>query len=238
MVDGETMRQLVINADDLGYREGINKGIIYAHTNGVVTSASLFVEREGTAEAVELAKAHPSLGLWLHLDLDRFFTVDHHGGVVTEWLSPKPSLEEIRAEVKRQLDKFYSFGFTADHIDSHHHAHLYPEVFPIVCEAARDCKIPVVRFFPKYATEPSDIEAFKKILSQNNLIAADHFIEGWYWGNVDESYQFAELMTHPGYGELWREAELAHSCQPQLKQYLIDQKIDLLRFSDIVVSNR
>jgi hypothetical protein len=41
------------------------------------------------------------------------------------------------------------------------------------------------------------------------------------------------LMTHPGYGELWREAELAHCCQPQLKKYFIDQKIELLRFSDV-----
>jgi hypothetical protein len=73
----------------------------------------------------------------------------------------------------------------------------------------------------------------KKILREKGLKTVDHFIEGWYWGNVDEPFQIAELMTHPGYGELWREAELANCCQPQLKQYFMNSQIDLLRFSDV-----
>lgn len=227
------MKRLIVNADDFGYREGINKGIVYAHQNGVVTSASLFVEKEGTDEAVRLAKENPGLGLGPHLDLDKFFNVDHHFGIVLEMNEPKPSAEELRSEIKRQMDKFYSFGFTADHIDSHHHAHLHPNVFPIVCDIAKEYKVSVVRLFSKFYSDHTVYENMKKTLIDKGLVFLDHFIEGWYWGNVDESYQAAELMTHPGYAELWREAELAHCCQPQLKQYLIDQKIDLLRFSDI-----
>ena len=139
----------------------------------------------------------------------------------------------VKDEVKRQLDKFYSFGFKADHIDSHHHAHLHPEIFPIFTDVAKDYKIPSVRFFSKFYPDRSAFEAMKKMLLEKGFTYFDHFIEGWYWGNIDESYETAELMTHPGYGELWREAELAHCCQPQLKQYLIDQKVDLLRFSDV-----
>ncbi|MFH1367885.1 MAG: ChbG/HpnK family deacetylase [Elusimicrobiota bacterium] len=227
------MKKLIVNADDFGYKEGINKGIIYAHKSGVVTSASLFVEKEGTEEAVRLAKENPSLGMGPHIDIDQFFNVDHHFGIIVEMSNPKPNADTIRSEIKRQLDKFFSFGFTADHLDSHHHSHLHPEVFPIICEIAKEYKVPVVRFFSKFYSDSQVYESMKKILSDNGLVFIDQFIEGWYWGNVDESYQIAELMTHPGYAELWREAELAHCCQPQLKQYLIDQKIDLLRFSDI-----
>lgn len=227
------MKTLIVNADDFGYREGINKGIIYAHKNGVVTSVSLFVEKEGTEDAVRLAKENPTLGLGPHLDLDQFFTVDHHFGIVVEMKNPHPGADGLRSEIKRQMDKFFSFGFTADHIDSHHHSHMHPDLFPIVCEVAKEYKVPVVRFFRKFYSDPQVYENMKQKLADNNLVFLDHFIEGWYWGNIDESYQMAELMTHPGYAELWREAELAHCCQPQLKQYLIDQKIDLLRFSDI-----
>jgi chitin disaccharide deacetylase len=227
------MKKIVINADDFGYREGINKGILYAHQNGVVTSASLFVEKEGTAEAVNMAKSNPALGLGPHLDLDRFFSVDHHLGVIIELTTPAPAVENIRGEIKRQLDKFFSFGFSADHVDSHHHAHLHPDVLPIICEVVREYKIPVLRFFGKFYSGPEIADRMKEILTQHGVTFTDHFIEGWYWGNIDETYQSAELMTHPGYAELWREAELAHCCQPQLKQYMIDQKIDLLRFSDI-----
>jgi predicted glycoside hydrolase/deacetylase ChbG (UPF0249 family) len=226
------MKKLIINADDFGYRKDINKGVIYAHQNGLVTSASLFVDREGTEDAVNLAKNNPTLGMGIHLDLDRFFEVDHHAGVVVGFTDQSPASVAVKDEARRQLDLFFSFGFSADHLDSHHHAHLTPQIFPLICKLAKEYKITVVRIFQKFYSQQQDFDKGNRIISENGLKTVDHFIEGWYWGNVDEPYNVAELMTHPGYGEIWREAELAHCCQPPLKQYLIDQKIELLRFSD------
>ena len=227
------MRKLIINADDFGYRKEINRGVIYAHQNGLVTSASLFVEKDGTQEAVELARSNPQLGLGIHLDLDRFFEVDHHLGVVVGLAQQGASPEAVREEARRQLNLYRSFGFPADHLDSHHHAHLHPGVLPVICQLAKEFNIPVVRLFTKFFPEQNAFESAKRIFAGNGLKSVDHFIEGWYWGNVDEPYEAAELMTHPGYGEIWREAELAHCCQPQLKKYFVDQKIELLRFSDV-----
>ena len=226
------MRKLIINADDFGYRTDINKGIIYAHKNGLVSSASLFVDREGTNDAVALAKENPSLGLGIHLDLDKFFRVDHGLGVIVGWAEDNIVIENIMTETRRQLELFASFGLKADHLDSHHHAHLNPKVFPVVCKLAVEFNIPVIRFFQRYFAELKDFDVANKIVTESGLKKVDHFIEGWYWGNVDEPYVVAELMTHPGYGELWREAELAHCCQPQLKQYFITQNVELVRFSD------
>lgn len=227
------MKKLIINADDFGYRDNINRGIIYAHQNGLVTSASLFVERDGSFDAVRLAKENPSLGLGLHLDLDKFFEVDHSSGKITNWITPKPQSDIVRNEIKRQIEKYFSFGFTMDHIDSHHHAHLHPDVFIEVCQLAKEYKIEIVRFFKKFYTDIEVYEKLKKIVEEYKIKIVDNFIEGWYWGNVDEPYNIAELMTHPGYNELWREAELANCCQPQLKQYFIDKKIELLKFSEV-----
>lgn len=228
------MKKLVINADDFGYRNEVNRGIIYAHQNGLVTSASLFVEREGTVDALKLAKENTALGLGIHLDLDKFFEVDHHFGIILGWATRRPQIDELKQEIKRQIEKFLSFGLIPDHIDSHHHAHLHPGVFPAVSDLMHEFNIPIVRFFAKFFSNPEDCEIVRKIITDKNIKIVDHFIEGWYWGNVDEPYQIAELMTHPGYGELWREAELAHCCQPQLGQYFIDQKIELLRFSEVI----
>jgi predicted glycoside hydrolase/deacetylase ChbG (UPF0249 family) len=135
--------------------------------------------------------------------------------------------------MRRQIDKFYSFGFIADHFDSHHHAHLVKEVFPAACEVAKEYKIPFMRIFAQHYSDAPLFETAKKMALDNGLRVVDHFIEGWYWGNVDENYEVAELMTHPGYGELWREAELAHCCQAQLKQYLMNQQIEPVRFADV-----
>ncbi len=47
-------RYLIVNADDFGYSYGINKGIIEAHTKGIVTSTSVMVDSIAAHEAVNL----------------------------------------------------------------------------------------------------------------------------------------------------------------------------------------
>src|SRR6185295_16429695 len=65
----EARRRLIINADDFGRSRSINGAVIRAHTDGVLTSASLMVNEPDCAEAVALAKQNPKLGVGLHLTL-------------------------------------------------------------------------------------------------------------------------------------------------------------------------
>src|SRR5438045_2615919 len=62
-------RRLIVNADDFGGSPSINQAVIRAHTEGILTTASLMVNEPGFAEAVTLAKQHPRLGVGLHLTL-------------------------------------------------------------------------------------------------------------------------------------------------------------------------
>ncbi|MGH9399060.1 MAG: ChbG/HpnK family deacetylase, partial [Thermoanaerobaculia bacterium] len=63
-------RRLIVNADDFGRTPGVNEGTIEAHTNGIVTSATVMVlekaSREGIRQAIERA---PRLQLGLHFVL-------------------------------------------------------------------------------------------------------------------------------------------------------------------------
>src|SRR5687767_8415619 len=61
--------RLIINADDFGLSHDVNAAVIRAHTEGVLTTASLMVNEEGFEEAVDLARSHPRLGVGLHLSL-------------------------------------------------------------------------------------------------------------------------------------------------------------------------
>ena len=54
---------LVVNADDLGYSRGINRGVFEAHERGIVTSASLMVRRPAAEEAATESRSHPELGV-------------------------------------------------------------------------------------------------------------------------------------------------------------------------------
>jgi predicted glycoside hydrolase/deacetylase ChbG (UPF0249 family) len=50
------MKKLIVNADDLGLSPKINQGVIQAFKDGVVTTASVMVTKEGFEDAVTLIK--------------------------------------------------------------------------------------------------------------------------------------------------------------------------------------
>src|SRR5207249_12208513 len=61
-------RYLIVNADDFGQSRGINRGIMEAHEQGIVTSASLMVRWPAAPEAAAYARSHRSLSLGLYFD--------------------------------------------------------------------------------------------------------------------------------------------------------------------------
>src|SRR2546428_5517569 len=63
------MKCLIITGDDFGMSPGINLGIIEAHHCGILTSASLLVNRPASEAAAALARECPVLSLGLHLEL-------------------------------------------------------------------------------------------------------------------------------------------------------------------------
>ncbi len=65
----EMEQRLIINADDFGLCESVNKGIVEAHTKGVLTSTTIMANMPAAEQAVELAKNLPTLGVGVHLNL-------------------------------------------------------------------------------------------------------------------------------------------------------------------------
>ena len=80
-------RYLIVNGDDFGQSPGINRGVIEAHENGIVTSASLMVRRPAARQAVTYVEDHREMSLGLHLDLGEW---EYRAG---EWVVviPPPS---------------------------------------------------------------------------------------------------------------------------------------------------
>src|SRR5262245_29440193 len=105
-------RHLIFNADDFGVSTGVNRGILHAHTQGVLTSASAMVTGRAIDEAVNISRDHPSLSVGLHWDVwgedERSFDVDDGEAVC----------EELRVQLSRFQDLF---GRNPTHLDSHKH---------------------------------------------------------------------------------------------------------------------
>ena len=61
------MRRLIVNADDFGLTSGVNRGIIEAHTRGIVTSSTLMACGAKFQEAVDMASRAPQLSVGCHV---------------------------------------------------------------------------------------------------------------------------------------------------------------------------
>jgi predicted glycoside hydrolase/deacetylase ChbG (UPF0249 family) len=104
------MRLLVVNADDFGLSPGVNDGILEAHTNGIVTSASLMVLERGAGDAARAAAGLGALSVGLHFVADDDADLD----------DPDHAARSFHA----QLERFRELtGRDPTHVDSHHHVH-------------------------------------------------------------------------------------------------------------------
>lgn len=240
------MKRLVVNADDLGRSSPVNQGILQSHREGIVTSASLMTEREGFDEAVQLAKAHPRLGIGLHLDLDSFFHVQHGSGRLLSYIDPAVPLQAIVKAVESQIQKAQSTGLPLSHLDGHHHVHLRPELVATIAALAAKYKIHVVRYFRGfyeglYPGVPTDWipDLFKRF----GLRTVDTFFAGWEpvdsslpgyrYLDLSRPFETAELMVHPGLGESWREKEMTHCRSPKIREALSQHGIQLATFAEL-----
>jgi len=164
-------RKLIINADDFGLSIGVNEGIAKAHTDGILTSASIMTNMLAAENAVDIAKALPGLGIGLHLNLTS-------GKPVCDKSIVKPLIDKdsrfcysvsklcflaivspavrtaIRAEAQAQIDWLIKRSIHPTHIDSHGHIHTCPLIFSIVSQLARRFRIRAVRycFEPAYVS--------------------------------------------------------------------------------------
>lgn len=155
-------RWAVINADDFGFSSGVNRAIVEAHDRGVLTSTSLMVTGEAWEEAVELAKARPTLAVGLHLVLAcgrSVLPASHIPHLVDEQgnFSAQPNLtgwryqfsraaqREIPLEIRAQLERFRQTGLPLSHVDGHLHLQAHPVVLRHLVEQAQEFNIQFIR---------------------------------------------------------------------------------------------
>ena len=155
-------RNLIVNADDLGWTAGVNRGIAEAHRNGIVTSASLLVNGEAFAEAVELARAARGMGVGVHLNLNDgpptasrdavpslLSDADEFEGgpdsLLLKIATRALSVREVEIEWDAQISKARKAGIEITHLDGHKHVHMLPGLFEIALRLAKRHGIGAIR---------------------------------------------------------------------------------------------
>jgi len=232
-------RKLIINADDYGLSPAVSKGILSACSDGVVTSTSVMINHmvyQAQSFPSEL-NIYPGFGMHLNLTsgkpilppVDVSTIVNSNG----EFFKARYFFKQIHKANILQIEKEWRTQITAflikfgrpDHLDSHHHVHLHPLLFPIFLQIAGELRCPV-RFpiLPDMIAEIRDnpsmfgigseisrkmLQEDLRILQFSGVRTADYFCDNFITPNIDHPETvrsilkqlpegITEMMCHPG----------------------------------------
>jgi len=216
------VRQLVVNADDFGFTHDVNRGIVEAHQQGILTATTLMATGAAFDDAVSLARENPSLDIGCHLVL----VGSNPFPATVAKLTQAVALKRINVydELRRQIARIADAGLKPTHLDTHKHTHLLPPVLDSVARLSEEFQIPWVRRPFDFPLQPGGISfakrtvsrafgmvrgRFARVLASHGCRSTDHFAGFQLTGHYDAPSLVAliralpegstEFMCHPGH---------------------------------------
>jgi predicted glycoside hydrolase/deacetylase ChbG (UPF0249 family) len=184
---GPDDRLLIVNCDDLGSSHAANVGVYEALREGTATSATLMVPCPWAREA---AARHRGEDVGVHLTLnaewDRYrwgpityapSLVDGDGGFprTVEEVWEHADLDEVRRELRTQVERAILWGFDVTHLDSHMGTlQLRPEFFDVYLELAVEVELPL-RLAGASAERVAGFP-FRRLAEEEGVVFPDHFL--------------------------------------------------------------
>jgi len=181
------VRELIVNADDFGFTEDVNTGIVEAHRAGILTATTLMANGAAFDHAVRLAQENPELDIGCHLVLVGGESLARKGrslprsvgAMIAAAAAGLPVADEFKAQTERILDA----GLRPTHLDTHKHTHLFPPVLGAVARLSEEYGIKWVRRpfdLPMTAGKPGWSLAwlrrrFERVLRRHGCRWTDHF---------------------------------------------------------------
>lgn len=167
------MRKLVVNADDFGFTRDVNRGIVEAHRDGILTATTLMADGAAFDDAVRLAQANPTLDIGVHLVL----VGQPPFPMTVAQLTQSVLLRRIRIydELSAQVRKILGAGLHPTHLDTHKHTHLLPPVLDAVARISEEFRIPWVRRPFDFLPSPNDVPFKKRVVSRSLRVVRSRF---------------------------------------------------------------
>ena len=155
-------KKFILNADDFGMSDALNRAVLEGYSYGILKSASLTANGESFEQAyLEVIPACPDLGVGVHLNIiegnsllgelseltdKRGVFNNSFGMLLLKSLKPNNKLfmEQLEKEFRAQIEKVIKVA-DVTHIDSHVHTHSIPKIFELVCRLAKEYGIKHIR---------------------------------------------------------------------------------------------
>jgi predicted glycoside hydrolase/deacetylase ChbG (UPF0249 family) len=253
------MKKLIVNADDFGLTDGVCRGIVEAINQGLVSSCTAMVCMAGALERITnwAPQIAGKIGLHLQLtgDCEPCLPPEQIPSLVTSTGRFPRRPEDVTAdpleaakEWRAQLARLRGLGVEPNHLDSHHHIHQRPELFPVYADLAAELGLPV-RYLK---SSPANV------LEGRGVKHPAACVTDWFGANTDLGGLLAcleaiyteadgdkpvELMCHPGYSGQdlndistyaeHREAELGVLTSQETAGVLAKMEIQIIDWSDL-----
>jgi predicted glycoside hydrolase/deacetylase ChbG (UPF0249 family) len=214
-------RLLIVNCDDLGMCHAANEGVYSSLRDGVATSATLMVPCPWAREA---AAQYRGEDVGVHLTLNAEWELYRWGPITVApsllggdggfprtvadvW--DHADLDEVRRELRAQVERAILWGFDVTHLDSHMGTlQLRPEFFDVYLDLAVEFELPI-RLSGRSTQELVGFP-FRDLAEQEGVVAPDHLI---YYSGVGGRVAFDALLddVRPGVTEIFLHPATDHS---------------------------
>ncbi|HEY9558667.1 MAG TPA: polysaccharide deacetylase family protein [Acidimicrobiales bacterium] len=184
---GPEDRLLIINCDDLGSCHAANLGTYEALRDGIATSATLMVPCPWARDAASRYRGE-DVGVHLTLNAEhdtyRWGPITHgpslldgDGGFPRTLgdLWDHADLDEVRRELRAQVERAILWGFDVSHLDSHMGAlQMRPEFFDVYLDMAVEFGLPL-RLSGASAERAAGFP-FRRLAAEEGVLFPDSFI--------------------------------------------------------------
>jgi predicted glycoside hydrolase/deacetylase ChbG (UPF0249 family) len=249
---------LIVNADDLGFSEGVTDGILRCHQEGILTSATLMATMPDRERALDLAGQEQGLGVGVHLCLTQGRALTKCSRILGpegEFRRSLPRLilklrsqaarDEARDELVAQIEWAKSRGVKVTHVDSHKHVVHLPALHEAVVEAclrtgvqwvrtAREVSVPGVKgMSPPYRVLASFARKLAARLTAAGLKTNDWFYGLATTGRTDVAViEALATAAPPGLGELMVHPGYVHDATAQQTRLLQERVVEMQTLCD------
>jgi predicted glycoside hydrolase/deacetylase ChbG (UPF0249 family) len=214
-------RLLIVNCDDLGMCHSANEGVYASLRDGVATSATLMVPCPWAREA---AARYRGEDVGVHLTLNAEWELYRWGPITVapsllggdggfprtiEDVWDHADLDEVRRELRAQVERAILWGFDVTHLDSHMGTlQLRPEFFDVYLDLAVEFSLPI-RLSGRSTQELIGFP-FRDLAEEEGVVAPDHLM---YYSGVGGRAVFDALLqdVRPGVTEIFLHPATDHS---------------------------
>jgi predicted glycoside hydrolase/deacetylase ChbG (UPF0249 family) len=175
--------RLLLRCDDIGMCHTVNMAAKQLIENGVVFSASVMFACPWYQEAVDILKAHPEVGVGIHLTLNSEWKYYKWGPVLGKEAVPSlvdkdgyfweseaafaaanVKLEEVDRELRAQIERAKATGLRIDYIDTHMGTAVStPELRALVEKLAKEYGYGISLYFGENYLSLWDVSPDKKL---------------------------------------------------------------------------